>query len=137
MVWTHSDYRGIGLSKKVIKDIVDSTELPIDLEVHKDNPAYNLSTRRKPTQQQVKLETTARVWIRTPADPPTLEAIEPPFPYPPSHERYAGRRSEARATHPSAVADGRHPARERGGRTPSRRRSILGSLSAERRQTPL
>ena len=42
MVWTHSDYRGKGLSKKIIKDIVNSTELPIDLEVHKDNPAYNL-----------------------------------------------------------------------------------------------
>ena len=42
MVWTHPNHRGKGLSKKIIKDIVDSTELPIDLEVHKDNPAYNL-----------------------------------------------------------------------------------------------
>lgn len=42
MVWTHPNHRGKGLSKKIIKDIVNSTELPIDLEVHKDNPAYNL-----------------------------------------------------------------------------------------------
>lgn len=42
MVWTHPNHRGKGLSKKIIKDIVDSTELPIDLKVHKDNPAYNL-----------------------------------------------------------------------------------------------
>jgi len=42
MVWTHPNHRGKGLSKKIIKDIVDSTELPVDLEVHKDKPAYNL-----------------------------------------------------------------------------------------------
>lgn len=42
MVWTDPDHRGKGLSKKIIKDIINSTELPIKLEVHKDNPAYNL-----------------------------------------------------------------------------------------------
>ena len=40
MVWTHPNHRGNGLSKKIINKIVDSTDLPIDLRVHKDNPAY-------------------------------------------------------------------------------------------------
>ena len=42
MVWTDPVHRSKGLSKKIIKDIIKSTELPINLEVHKDNPAYNL-----------------------------------------------------------------------------------------------
>jgi GNAT superfamily N-acetyltransferase len=40
MVWTDPMYRGKGLSKKIINKIVESTSLPIDLRVHKDNPAY-------------------------------------------------------------------------------------------------
>ena len=40
MVWTDPLYRGQGLSKKIIAKIVNSTDLPIDLSVHKDNPVY-------------------------------------------------------------------------------------------------
>jgi len=40
MVWTDPIHRGKGLSKKIIKKLVSSTDLPIDLRVHKDNPAY-------------------------------------------------------------------------------------------------
>jgi GNAT superfamily N-acetyltransferase len=40
MVWTDPIHRGKGLSKKIIKKLVSLTDLPIDLRVHKDNPAY-------------------------------------------------------------------------------------------------
>ena len=40
MVWTDPNHRGNGLSKKIINKLASSTELPIDLRVHKNNPAY-------------------------------------------------------------------------------------------------
>jgi GNAT superfamily N-acetyltransferase len=40
MVWTDPIHRGKGLSKQIIKKIISQTDLPIDLIVHKNNPAY-------------------------------------------------------------------------------------------------
>ena len=52
------------------------------------------------------------------------------------NKRNAGERREVRPTHPALVADGRHPPRERRAGTPSQRRSILGSLLAEKAKKP-
>ena len=95
-----------------------------------------LQPLRGPHQgNQERQSKVAQVGVRV--DPPTLNAMEPPPTFSPTPRLYAGGWREARPTHPSVGADGRHPPRQRRARTPSRRRSILGSLLAERRKTPL
>ena len=80
-----------------------------------------------PIRRYAALSLGAQVGVRS--DPPTLKAMEPRPPFPPTPRRYAGRWVERGMA--DALLRGsqrRHQPRERRARTPSRGGAIFGSL---------